>query len=277
MTSTKAVHRPLSLHSPKLHGDDVQALQGSINKQYDHFKIDREIEVDGVLGSETFDAAEEIAVCTGVVGEGQLKLKRHVISEATQKLIRGRDLTDDEKRAQSRRQTYRTALRKRYDKSPGEKAIAKAEKLVGVHEEPAGSNWGGKVEDFIRFTGYTGPVFWCGCFAAWVAIKLGGAHIPSRIRIGYAPYITADALAHTNGLKAVSVHKARPGDIGCLWGGEHVVTVREPVNPGDTMVKTIEGNTSASHGYQSNGGEVAKKERPIGDFDRGIVARPDWS
>src|SRR5690349_12823296 len=202
MTPTKAVHRPLSLHSPKLRGDDVHALQGSINKQYNHFKIDREIEVDDVLGNETFDAAEEIAICLGVVGEGQSKLKRHTISEATQRLIRGRDLTDEEKRAQARRQTYRTALRKRYDKSPGEKAIARAMKLVGVHEEPAGSNWGGKVEDFILFTGYNGPVFWCGCFAAWVAIKLGGARVPTRIRLGYAPYITADALAHINGLKA---------------------------------------------------------------------------
>jgi hypothetical protein len=277
MTTAKAVHRPLSLHSPLLHGADVEALQGSLNEQYKHLKIDREIEKDARLGGETFDAAVEVATSLGVVGEAQKKLKRHTISEDTQKLIRGRERTKDESAAASRRETYRKALRKRYDKSPGEKAIAKALKLVGVHEEPAGSNWGGKVEDFILFTGYNGPVFWCGCFAAWVVIKLGGAHIPSRIRFGYAPYITADALAHTNGLTAVSVHHARPGDIGCLWGGEHVVTVREPVKPGDTMVKTIEGNTSASDGSRSNGGEVALKERSISDFDHGIVARPAWS
>jgi len=277
MTTAKAVHRPLSLHSPLLHGPDVEALQGSINKQYEHLKIDREIEVDGKLGGETFDAAEEVAFSLGVHGVAQEKLKRHTISEDTQKLIRGRKPTADEKAAAARRETYRKALRKRYDKSPGEKAIQKALKLVGVHEEPAGSNWGGKVEDFIIFTGYNAPVFWCGCFAAWVAVKLGGAQIPSRIRLGYAPYITADALAHQNGLKAVSVHKARPGDLGSLWGGEHVVTVREPVKPGDTMVKTIEGNTSASDGSQSNGGCVALKERSISDFDHGIVARPDWS
>jgi len=279
MTSKKAVHRPLSLHSPKLRGDDVHALQSSINKQYDHFKIDREIEVDGVLGGETFDTAEEIATCLGVVGEGQSKLKRHTISEATQKLIRGRDLTDEEKQAQARRQRYRTTLRKRYDKSPGEKAIAKAMDLVGVHEQPAGSNLGPVVTKMEEFTGYDVPpgVYWCGCCACWIVVHLGGARIPNRIRLGFAPYITADALAHTNGLKAVSVHKARPGDLGSLWDGEHVVTVREPVKPGDTMVKTIEGNTSASNGSQSNGGEVALKERPIGDFDRGIVARPDWS
>jgi hypothetical protein len=277
MTSQKPVHRPLALHSPRLHGDDVHALQGSINKQYAHLKIDREIQVDGVLGGETFEAAKEVAACLGACGHEQDKLHRHVLAESLQKLIRGRKRTAGEEEAAHRRADYRKTLRDRYAKSPGEDAIAKALKLVGVHEEPAGSNWGGKVEDFILFTGYNGPVYWCGCFACWVVVKLGGADIPNQIRMGYALYITADALAGTNGFTAVSVHQARPGDVGCLWNGEHVVTIRESVKPGDTMVKTIEGNTSASDGSQSNGGEVALKERPIGDFDRGIVARPAWS
>lgn len=277
MTSAKAVHRSLSLHSPPLHGADVEALQNAINKQYKHLKIDREIETDGKLGGETYGAAREVALALGACGVEQDKLDRQTLVESVQKLIRGRELTHQEKAVVKPRENYRKQLRKRYAKAPGEEAVSKAMKLVGVHEEPAGSNWGGKVEEFIKFTGYNGPVFWCGCFAAWVAIKLGGAQIPSRIRLGYAPYITADALAHQNGLKAVSVRKARPGDLGSLWGGEHVVTVREPVKPGDTMVKTIEGNTSASDGSQSNGGEVALKERSISDFDHGIVARPDWS
>ena len=115
-----------------------------------------------------------------------------------------------------------------------------------------------------------------GCCACWIVVKLGGAQIPNRIRLGYAPAITADALAGSNGLTAISVHNAQPGDIGALWNGEHVVTVREAVKPGDTMVKTREGNTSATDGSQSNGGVVADKERAIGDFDSGIVARPDW-
>ena len=66
---------------------------------------------------------------------------------------------------------------------------------------------------FIQFTGYTGPVFWCGCFACWVVCKLGGAKIPNRIRMGYAPYITADAQAGANGFTAVPVVAAQPGDI----------------------------------------------------------------
>jgi hypothetical protein len=274
----KTVHRSLRLASPILRGEDVGALQGSVNKQYDHLKIDRQVMVDGELGAQTLAAAEQVALSLGVNGEAQTKLEHQIISEDTQKLIRGgRDRSKDEATAGDKRDDYRQQLRKRYSRSTGEMAIEKTAGLVGVHEEPAESNWGGKVEEMIKFTGYAEPVFWCGCCACWIVVKVGGANIPSRIRFGYAPYITADALAGSNGLTAVSVHNAQPGDVGALWNGEHVVTVRAAVKPGDTMVKTREGNTSAADGSQSNGGEVADKERPIADFDRGIVARPDWS
>lgn len=277
MAHAKAVHRPLHLASPPTKGADVKALQGAVNKAFAHLKIDREIGVDGELGGQTFKATKEAALCLGVVAGARSKLERHLISEGAQELIRGRKPTVVERVAAKARARYRRSLRKRYAKSPGEDAIAKALPLVGTHEVPDGSNWGGKVEQFIRYTGYTGPVYWCGCFACWVVCELGGAKIPNRIRLGYAPYITADALAGVNGLSAVPVSSARPGDLGSLWGGEHVVTVREPVKSGDTMVKTLEGNTSPNASdSQANGGGVFKKERPISDFDHGIVARPAW-
>lgn len=275
--SETAVHRPLSLHSPPLRGADVKTLQGQINKRFAHLNIDKSIATDGQLGQETFHAAKEVALCLGATGGELKKLREQTISEAAQKLIRGRRLTKLEAIVAKARGPYRKKLRARYAKAPGELAIAKAMRYVGVHEEPAESNWGPEVSEFIKFTGYTGPVFWCGCFACWVVVKLGGAKIPNKIRMGYAPYITADALSNANGFTAVQVYAAQPGDVGCLWGGEHVVTVRETVKYGDTMVKTIEGNTSASDGSQSNGGCVALKERSITDFDRGIVARPNWA
>ena len=100
---------------------------------------------------------------------------------------------------------------------------------------------------------------------------------PDRLRLGYAPYITADALAHRNGLTAIPVADARAGDLGCLWGGQHIVVVRG--KPTNGMVPTLEGNTTApgNSGSQSNGGEVAENNRPISDFDAGIVARPNYS
>jgi hypothetical protein len=276
MAPDQTVHRPLHLISPVPTGADVGALQSNINKQLDHLKIDWEIAVDEEFGPNTLAAAEGVALSLGVIGDAQDKLKQNTVSEGTQKLIRGgRERTKEEVAAGKKRDDYRQTLRKRHSKTAGERAIEKSASLVGVHEEPAGSNWGGKVEEMIKFTGYTEPVFWCGCCACWIVVHIGGADIPSRIRLGYAGNILADALAGSNGLTAHPVSSCRAGDIGTLWGAEHIVTVRGLAHDG--MVPTREGNTSASDGSQSNGGEVADKERPIGDFDRGIVARPDWS
>lgn len=274
MAHAKAVHRPLSLHTPRLEGADVDALQANINKQYRHFKIDREIEVDGVLGAESFNAAKQVARCLGVTGNGERKLRRGTISEGTQKLIRGRKRTAAEAVVGTYREGYRKKLRKRYAKDAGEKAVAAGRKLIGVTEQPPGSNWGGKVETMIRFTGYTFPVYWCGCYACWVVVKLGGAKIPTRIRLGYAPYITADALAGRNGLTAVPASQAQPGDIACLWGGQHIEVIAE--KPSNGSVRCLGGNTTAG-GKASNGGEVAENTRSLSDFDANIVARPNWA
>ena len=272
----KTVHRPLHLTSPLLRGADVGALQSNVNERFGSLKIDREIAVDEELGPQTLAAAEQVALCMGVVGDAQDKLKKNTVSEGAQKLIRGgRKRSKDEVASGKKRDDYRQELRKRFSKSGGETAIEKSANLVGVHEEPAGSNWGGKVEEMIKFTGYSEPVFWCGCCACWIVVKIGGAKIPSRIRLGYAGYILADALADANGLTAVPASACRAGDIGTLWNAEHIVTVRGPARNG--MIPTREGNTSAASGSQANGGEVADKERPLGDFDRGVVARPDWS
>jgi hypothetical protein len=271
----KTVHRPLGLASPILRGADVGALQSNVNDRFKKLKVECEIAVDDELGPQTLAAAERVALCMGVLGDGQDKLKRNTVSEGTQKLIRGgRSRSKEEVAAGKKREKYRQELRKKFSKSAGERAIEKSAGLVGLHEEPPGSNWGGKVEEMIKFTGYGEPVFWCGCCAAWIVIKLGGAKIPTKIRLGYAGYILADALADANGLTAVPASSCRAGDIGTLWGAEHIVTVRGPARNG--MVPTREGNTSAASGSQANGGEVADKERPLSDFDRGVVARPTW-
>jgi len=267
------VHRRLALASPQERGADIKALQGSINKQYKHLKIDRKIAQDGQFGRQTFGAACEIALSLGLQSDAQAKLRRQILSESAQALIRGRKRTDLEEMAAKSREDYRKRLRRHYAKEPGEEAIAKGRKLIGVKERPEGSNWGGKVQEFIEFTGYGGPVFWCGCFACWVVVKLGGADIPSRIRLGYAPNITGDALAGTNGLRAVPAKDARPGDIACLWGGEHIEVIAG--KPRGGSVKCLGGNTTKG-GQASNGGEVAENTRSLADFDSGIVARPDW-
>jgi hypothetical protein len=273
MAHAKPVHRPLTLATPVEKGADVKALQSAVNKQFKHLKIDRAIAVDGDFGAQTFRAAKQAAVCLGATGPAVRKLKRGTLSEGTQKLLRGRKLTTGEAVVAKARAPYRRKLRKRFAASPGQKAVTAGRKLVGVHEVPAGSNWGGKVEQFIRFTGYPGPVFWCGCFACWVVVKLGGAKIPNRIRLGYAPYITADALAGRNGLTAVPAAEARPGDIACFWGGQHIEVIAGKPNGG--TVECLGGNTSTS-GKENNGGAVCLNRRSLSDFDSGIVARPAY-
>jgi hypothetical protein len=273
MAHAKPVHRPLTLATPVEKGADVRALQSSVNKQFKHLKIDRAIGVDGQFGAQTFRAAKQAAVCLGATGAAVRKLKRGTLSEGTQQLIRGRELTTGELVVAKVRAPYRRKLRKRFAVSSGQKAVTAGRKLVGVHEVPAGSNWGAKVEKFIRFTGYSGPVFWCGCFACWVVVKLGGAKISTRIRLGYARYITADALAGANGLTAVPAAQARPGDLVCLWGGQHIEVIAE--KPRDGTAICLGGNTSTS-GKENNGGAVCLNRRSLSDFDSGIVARPNW-
>lgn len=268
-----AVHRPLNLATPTAEGEDVRALQSNINKQFKHLRIERSIRVDGTFGPQSFLAAKQVARCLGATGAAIKKLNRHCLSEGTQKLIRGRERTRVEAIVGKSRALYRKKLRERYAKEPGEKAVARALKYVGTTEKPPGSNWGGLVEKFIRFCGYVFAVFWCGCFAAWVVCKLGKAKIPTRIRLGFAPYITEDAKANRNGLTAVPSEDGRAGDICCLWGGKHIeVLMERPVNG---QVRCIGGNTSKG-GQESNGGEVAINTRSLADFDAGIVARPNY-
>jgi hypothetical protein len=144
---------------------------------------------------------------------------------------------------------------------------------LGVAEKPDGSNWGVPVETWIKFTGYGGPVPWCGCYVAWAVVKVGQAAIPARIRLGYHGYIIADANAGANGLRAVPIAQAKPGDI-VAFNFAHIALVREPYD-GSGYLETVEGNTSpTTAGSQNNGGTVAAKRRPIGDV--AVIARPNY-
>ena len=91
--------------------------------------------------------------------------------------------------------------------------------------------------------------------------------------MGYAPYITADAIGGNNGFHDVRAVDARPGDVVCLWGGSHIEVIAE--RPSGGTARCIGGNTSNS-GQSNNGGEVCENTRSLSDFDQGIVARPNW-
>jgi hypothetical protein len=265
------VHRGLNLATPAPKGSDVKILQANINKAFRHFKIDRRIAEDGEFGRQTLSAARQVALLKGAVGNNRKYLKKGRVTKSAQKLIRGRKKSRRERLATAARKPYRRKLRKRYSRTGGIKALKWAIEQIGTTESPAGSNWGPKIGEWITFTGYSFPVYWCGCFACYAVVKVGGAKIPTRIRIGYTGYITADANAGVNGLTAVPFSQARAGDI-VVYSFDHIGLV-ERVD-GDTLF-AIEGNTSSgSSGSQSNGGGVFRRVRSRSDVV--TIARPDY-
>jgi hypothetical protein len=272
----KAVHRPLHLATPPVRGADVHQLQEAVDRRFHSLKINRSISPDSQLGKDTFSAARQTALALGICGGNQRAFKRHTITESTQRLIRGsRKAKLRERLAAKRRSGFRKNLRKRYEGAPADLA-QKASELVGVHEEPPGSNWGGLVEKMIKFTGYTSPCYWCGCAACWLLVHLGGAVIPDRIRLGFAEYIILDAQAGANGLEAVPVSKVRPFDLLTLSGFHHIVVAMSGVQP-DGTIRTWAGNTSSADGTNYNGGEIAFHDYPASSFDEGVAARvKEW-
>lgn len=272
MPKFQKVHRGLDLSTPHPKGDDVHVLQGQINKQFKHLKVDRRIAEDGEFGPATLSAARQVGLAMGVAGKARKKLRKGRVTEKTQRLIRGRKKTARERAATKARSKYRKKLRKRYDVSGGKKALAWAKSKIGVTESPAGSNWGPEIGAWIRFTGYTGPVYWCGCFAAYATVKIGGAKIPSVIRLGYDGYIRSDAASHQNGLVQVGFSEARAGDI-VVYTYPHIEVVD---HVSGSTIHTVGGNTSPGNsGSQSNGGGVFSRVRSASEV--ACIARPDYS
>jgi len=270
--SKQHVHRILAVNTPYLQGADIELLQQFINRQFKHFNIDRRILTDGEFGPASLSACLQVAVMMGIGRRGYKDLRKGRVNRSAQRLIRGRKKTVREALATKARRRYRRKLRARFDTSSGEKVVAWAKSKIGVTESPAGSNWGPEIGAWIRFTGYTGPVYWCGCFACYAVVKIGGAKISSPIRLGYDGYIVADALAHDNGLVAVGFSEARPGDI-VTYVFPHIGLVDHVT--GDVL-HSVEGNTSSgSSGSQSNGGMVAARTR--GRSEVRVIARPNYS
>jgi hypothetical protein len=270
--SKQNVHRRLSVNTPYLKGADIELLQKYVNRQFKHFKIDRRILADGEFGPATLSACLQVAVCMGISKRGYRDLRKGTVNRSVQRLIRGRPKTVRERAASLARRKYRRKLRARFDTSGGEKVMKWAKSKVGTTESPAGSNWGPEIGEWIKFTGYSGPVYWCGCFACYAVVKIGGAKIPTVIRLGFDGYIRADAGSHSNGLVQVGFSEARAGDI-VVYTYPHIELVDRV--EGDVL-STIGGNTSPdSGGSQSNGGGVFARTRSR--YEVACIARPDYS
>lgn len=271
-----SVHRHLHLTTPPQEGHDVRELQEAINALAHHYEFPLwAVKVDGELGPNTLRGARRAAWLIGlstrrlqVIAGGKLP---HV-SKTVQALIRNPQKRSGEDRArEAARAPERRKRRKEMNEGP-RAVVAWLEKQIGITEQPYGSNWGPHIEDWIRYTGYTGPVFWCGCLTCYAVVEIGGAKIPARSRLGFDGYINADAAAGQNGLRRVSLDDARAGDI-VTWDFHHISTCVGPVSGG--CIPTIDGNTSSDDaGSQSNGGGVFAKNRSVSSVV--TVARPAY-
>jgi hypothetical protein len=133
---------------------------------------------------------------------------------------------------------------------------------VGTAESPWGSNWGPRIGDWIRASGYGSGVPWCQCFVNAAAVH-GGA---PQLRTGYTPTV----LAGIGGYKRIPASQARAGDfVFFKFPGvssascDHVGILTGP--PSGGIVPTVEGNTSSgTYGSQNNGGGVYARRRSTG-------------
>lgn len=257
-----AVHRDLTLTTPYTEGPDVKALQRAIDARARELPYtDARLTIDGQFGPYTLRASRRVAFALGLSDEVCSAIKAGKVVQLAQQLIRHPSelSAEDHQRARDRE----PELKRRYEaRRVGARAAVRwARSKIGVHEKPAESNWGHPVQDWILFTGYDGPVFWCGCFVAFAVVKKGGAKVPERIRLGFDHHINEDAHAGKNGFeRAVDVHHAKPGDI-ATFNFRHIGLVVGPTKNG--MIHTIDGNTTASDGSNNNGGEVAEHRRPV--------------
>jgi hypothetical protein len=115
----------------------------------------------------------------------------------------------------------------------GQKIVKLAKADVGVVERPDGSNWGGKVEEYLKFWGF-GPAAYSGAAYRYWAVKAGVKGLTSRVT--FVPFIVQDARAGRNGFKNI-----------CWERGKGFVNGYERAPEGSAVCFDWEGNGVADH------------------------------
>lgn len=282
------VHRKLFVDSDDpQRGRDVANLQRALSDRLEARGISAKelpVATHGKFTHATWVAGVEAGHWLGLRSDTYLKTERGdgpggragVCTEGAQRIIRYPDerTAVQRERANVRRTHLEDAPRfaklLRDADGPGgtgaDAAVKWALAQVDTTEQPPGSNWGGKISDWIRATGYNSPVPWCGCFVNAAIIRAG---VPSGAGwIGYTPAIVAHARRGTDGWKWVGPSEGRRGDLALFDtpGGDPAVHVGLVLARVDASTyDTVEGNTSSGPGgSQSNGGGVFRRQRSTG-------------
>ena len=149
--------------------------------------------------------------------------------------------------------------------STGSRIVASMAKDLGVHEVPAGSNWGDRIRAYLGSAGFSVPAPWCAAFRAYHQRKV----LPTVPLPGLAAYVGSGgwATAHTQypkNYRRVNRLLLKRGDYVCLWGNQHIETFVRWIVPG-VLFEAIGGNTSVV-GKNANGGMVCRTRRSVSDI-----------
>jgi hypothetical protein len=248
--------RTFRLTSPEMRGEDVRDLQKILNERLEHYKSRNRVVENGIYDRETAHEVAEVAFTEGLQHYDGIPAVTERIEHPHLRnhLSRVRIAEREEAKARAKEAGASTGL---------EAILVHAKHYLGVHEDPAGSNWGEpNPAHWEKNFGFGSGVSWCGCFAGSMVLLAGG-HVDSRV--AFCPYIEADARSQTNGFdlwKSNHTEGVEPGWLVLFnWVGgsepEHVGIVKEIRESG---LVTIEGNTSGSN--PGDGGMVAEQERP---------------
>jgi hypothetical protein len=148
-----------------------------------------------------------------------------------------------------------------------------AQTEVGTLEVPVGSNWGPKVEAYLRSSGVTFPAAWCAAFVYWCfneAATAAGTANPV--------YKTAGVMMHwnkTTGKKILAKDATenplliKPGHIFIMsfGGGLGHTGLVKAVNGG--FITVIEGNTNNNGSREGIG--VFERTRKVSSINKGFI------
>lgn len=286
--SNEAVRRPITLTSPMVNGDDCRVLKRALNRHTKHWQLPyRKLDDHGFATEATFKTAAIIAFCLGL-SEGQIAdIKRGVITEHAQRLIRHAglktELRDKSHYRRSRRRRVRVRKLRATKSARIQKTIRAAGAHVGETEQPAGSNKGPGIISLCQknILGYDG-IYWCGCYTGDLTRRVGKV-TGINSRVAYTPATLEDGRAGANGFIA-SITDPKDFKLGDHllfdFGSSDPVQhtgffLRHEVQNGVAGVVAREGNTSSgSSGSQDNGGGVFDRFRPY--YQIVAASRPNW-
>lgn len=289
-STNPAVHRDLIVMDPPQEGRDVADLQRAIAARLDARGIKIPTPTHGKFTHATWLAAIEAGYALGLQSATYLKTDQHrgVSTQGAQTIIRDPDARTAVQRSRAsaraeqvkRGPRYYDDLAHKAGISGGHGAQAAVDflvKHVGTHETPAGSNWGGVVEGWIKLAGYDSPEPWCGC-ATNAALIAAGISNGRAWGIGYCPNVISHAKAGRDGWSWHTTGQL--GDI-IVFAGPDGEAEHQGLSRGHGTLQscpTVEGNTSSSAGgSQDNGGTVAEHERVSSSAFRILgYARPPY-